>query len=471
LELLQASLADLVATNATDLPDEQVREGVAALVVASNQVMALLATYVGVFDARGLAEIDGFRKTRTWLVAYGRMSQGAATGVVKRSQLLPALPAMASAAGRGKVSAEHLSKVDTLAHRVGLKEVAEFDEILADLSSAAGPAETQKACERIAAHLDPDGAKPDPVGDYERREVTFSRVGSMFMMKGQLDADGGAALMTAVDALMQPPGPDDTRTAAQRRADALVELARQALVRGELPSVGGVRPQVGILLTPTALLGLPAAGAGVQPQPAPSQPAPSQRGQAQWGEARWGQAQRGQALGRAGSSEAPTDSRSGPPPRDRLAEVGIPLLPEPPWLTWFGDIPIEVAQRIACDSSVWRIVLDPATGLPLDLGRSHRIVPHWIRKALHARDRTCRWPGCDTPVAWTDAHHCELPWYLGGETNVDELVSMCRHHHVLVHEGQWKLTLDHTTGEVHVTRPDGRPYDIGASQPNRPRTP
>jgi hypothetical protein len=428
LALLQTSLTGLNAANATDLPDEQVREEVAALVVAVNQLMTVLSVRVGVFDARGLAEVDGYRATRTWLTAFGRMSQGAATGWVKRGQLLRELPALTAAAGRGDVSAEHLSKVDALAHRVGLTQAAAFDDILADLSSIANPAETQKACERIAAHLDPDGAKPDPIRDFERREVTFARVGNMLIVKGQLDAEGGAALMTAVDALMRPPGPDDMRTAAQRRADALVELARQALTRGDLPTVGGVRPQLGILLTPTALFGQGLAS----PLPA-------------------------------------TNSRDLPAPRDRLTEIGIPPMPEPPWLTWFGDVAPEVAQRIACDSSAWRVILDPATGLPLDVGRSHRIVPYWIRKALHARDRTCRWPGCDTPAPWTDAHHCELPWYMGGETNVDELISVCRYHHVLVHEGQWKLMLNHSTGEVHVTRPDGTPYDIGPSQPHRPR--
>jgi len=48
---------------------------------------------------------------------------------------------------------------------------------------------------------------------------------------------------------------------------------------------------------------------------------------------------------------------------------------------------------------------DPATGRPLDVGRTHRLVPHWLRKALHARDRRCRFPGCQAPVAWTGAHH------------------------------------------------------------------
>jgi hypothetical protein len=113
---------------------------------------------------------------------------------------------------------------------------------------------------------------------------------------------------------------------------------------------------------------------------------------------------------------------------------------------------------------VWRLVLDPITGRPLDVGREYRIVPPWIRKAVHARDRTCRWPGCDVPADWTDSHH-EVPWYLGGTTDAEHLLSLCRWHHGLVHEGRWRLTLDHTTGEVHIKRPDGTPYELGPSRP------
>ena len=79
---------------------------------------------------------------------------------------------------------------------------------------------------------------------------------------------------------------------------------------------------------------------------------------------------------------------------DPLGLAGVPALPQPAWLDWFGEDPLALAQRLACDeANVWRIVLDPATGLPLDVGRAHRLVPHWIRRALHARDRGCRWPG------------------------------------------------------------------------------
>jgi hypothetical protein len=143
----------------------------------------------------------------------------------------------------------------------------------------------------------------------------------------------------------------------------------------------------------------------------------------------------------------------------------VPGPPEPARLDWFGDIPAAIAQRIACDCDVWRSVLDPNTGLPLEVGRTHRIVPHWIRKALHARDQGCRFPGCTAPVAWTDAHHWKA-WYDGGETNIANLLSLCRYHHVIVHEGRWTLAWDRTTGAVHAYRPDGTPYELGPRLPH-----
>ena len=50
-------------------------------------------------------------------------------------------------------------------------------------------------------------------------------------------------------------------------------------------------------------------------------------------------------------------------------------------------------------------------------------------------------------------------------SGVDRLLSLCRYHHVKVHEGHWTVDFDSATGEVRVTRPDGRPYELGPSQP------
>ena len=437
LPLLRAGLSGLADTDLIDLSDEQVRSTLPQLLRAVNQLAAVTAAMVGTFDTRGLAEVDGQRSTRTWLSGFGRMTQGAATGWLNRAWLLRQLPALAAAAAAGAASTEHLAKVKELADRIGIKAVTDFDEILADLAAAAHPAEVAKACERIAAHLDPDGKAPDPAEDFARRELTLSRQGGMTYLRGRLDPEAGAALHTALDALMKPPTADDLRTAPQRRADALADLARLSLADGRLPTVGGVRPQVGLLITPAMLLNHPTTP---DTRHADTTTAPHTQ-----------------------PSDAP-DTGCGPPATDPLAAAGVPPLPEPPWLGWVGEIPPDLAQRIACDCEVWRAILDPATGLPLEVGRTHRIVPHWIRKALHARDRGCRWPGCDVPAAWTDAHHM-IAWYLGGRTDVDELLLLCRWHHSRVHEGAWRIELDHTTGEVRVYRPNGQPYELAPSQP------
>jgi hypothetical protein len=128
-------------------------------------------------------------------------------------------------------------------------------------------------------------------------------------------------------------------------------------------------------------------------------------------------------------------------------------------MEWVGEIPDALAQRIACDADVWRVVLDPATSRPVDVGRAHRVVPHWIRKALWVRDGSCRFPGCYAPVAWCDAHHL-LAWAAGGATDLDNLILLCRFHHGLVHEGGWHLKYAVTTNTVEATRPDGTHYEI-----------
>ena len=447
---MQSDLAGLAGVDVVGLPDETVRSELLAALAGLNQLSAYVARLADSFDVRGGAETDGFRTARVWLSAFGRLSPAAASAWLARDRLLRALPALAAAAGRGAVSAEHLAKVQDLASRVGVDKLAPFDEILANLAAAAQPAEVAKACERIAAHLDPDGPDPDPDGAFDRRELTLSRQGSMLYLRGRLDPEGAATLRTALEALMRPPAEGDLRTAGQRRADALIDLAQLPLSAGQLPTVGGVRPSLGILLTPSTLIGhrhtdpdatsdLAAADANTDPATDPDPP--------------------------PGGEDDVGECDRHPFGLDPLSQAGVPPLPQPAWLDWFGEIPADLAQRLACDASVWRIVLDPATGLPLDVGRAHRLVPPWIRRALHARDRGCRWPGCQAQTDWCDAHHHDKPWYLGGQTNVDELMLLCRWHQVRVHEGQWRIQLDRTTGEVTVYRPDGQPYELGPSRP------
>jgi len=92
----------------------------------------------------------------------------------------------------------------------------------------------------------------------------------------------------------------------------------------------------------------------------------------------------------------------------------------------------ETSRRIACDSAVVTVT-ENAKGEPLSIGRKSRAIPPSIRRALTLRDQGCRFPGC-TRKRFVDGHHIRH-WADGGETALDNLVLLCRHHHRLVHEG------------------------------------
>ena len=146
------------------------------LLTAANQLCAVTSQVVGSFDVRGLAEPDGFRATRTWLTAFGRMSQGAATGWLQRGRLLRQLPQLAATAGCGRRIGRAARPRVRLAGQVGVEQLIRCDPTLAELARDGGPTEVAAACERIRAHLDPDGARPDPAGAFDRRELTLAPV-------------------------------------------------------------------------------------------------------------------------------------------------------------------------------------------------------------------------------------------------------------------------------------------------------
>jgi hypothetical protein len=94
-------------------------------------------------------------------------------------------------------------------------------------------------------------------------------------------------------------------------------------------------------------------------------------------------------------------------------------------------------ERLACDCSIARVLLD-SDSMVIDVGRSKRVVSEPARRALVARDGSCRWPGCDRPASWAAAHHV-VHWIHGGTTDLDNLVLLCRRHHWMVHEGEWQI--------------------------------
>jgi len=99
-----------------------------------------------------------------------------------------------------------------------------------------------------------------------------------------------------------------------------------------------------------------------------------------------------------------------------------------------GPVTAETARRILCDADVCRVITRGLSEI-LDVGRAARTPSPALRKALHLRDGRCRFRGCDRPAHWCDAHHI-IHWLRGGETCLDNLILLCRHHHNLLHKGK-----------------------------------
>ena len=100
----------------------------------------------------------------------------------------------------------------------------------------------------------------------------------------------------------------------------------------------------------------------------------------------------------------------------------------------------ETVARLACDATTVVLTVDHH-GNPLDVGRDSRLFTRKQRQALAYRDGGCRWPDCDRPPSWTEAHHIR-EWSTGGTTDLDNGILLCRHHHLLLHNNHWQITAD-----------------------------
>jgi hypothetical protein len=108
-------------------------------------------------------------------------------------------------------------------------------------------------------------------------------------------------------------------------------------------------------------------------------------------------------------------------------------------LEWAQTIPAETARRLACDAAITPIFRGSESNQP-QAGPTTRSISGSQRKALVARDRGCRFPGCQRPPDWTDAHHIHH-WADGGKHVMPNLVLLCRRHHRMVHEEGWRIVV------------------------------
>ena len=102
-----------------------------------------------------------------------------------------------------------------------------------------------------------------------------------------------------------------------------------------------------------------------------------------------------------------------------------------------GAVSLDTIDRLECESGIVGVLFDGTR--PLDVGRDQRTFTSRQRVALAARDGGCRFPNCERPVSWTEAHHINHWVRDHGESNVEDGILLCRTHHMLIHDNHWRI--------------------------------
>jgi hypothetical protein len=387
---LNSALDALAAEDLHALGVAGVLDQMADLIAARNRLDAQIARRVRVADLIQAPEHDGLKTMRSWLRTHARLSSAAVGQLVRIGRVLEHLPAVAAAFADGYVTAEQVGAV---------APVVTDDRQAAATEQGVDLAEVDVALAEVAA---------------TQPHAQLGRVVHHYLAR--LDPDGVE--------------PDPT----EGRSLTLAKLLDGRLsFRGELDAVGGEKFQA--MLESIVQADRPK------------------------GDLRT----RSQQLGDALVQAADNLLAAGGLPTLRtvkphvLVSIGIDDMVDPATgpggaTTGFGaQISAARARWLACDGNVTRIVVGPE-GQPLDLGRTHRVSPPHLRKAVEHRDRHCVFAGCEAPSHWCDVHHL-LHWAHGGETDLENSALLCERHHTKVHHG-FRVERQ-PDGRWRTWRPDG----------------
>ncbi|MCU1422912.1 MAG: endonuclease [Microbacteriaceae bacterium] len=122
-----------------------------------------------------------------------------------------------------------------------------------------------------------------------------------------------------------------------------------------------------------------------------------------------------------------------------------------------ASVSIATAERYLCADGFVPILFEDDGDRVLNLGRSQRLFSPRQRIALEARDGGCRFPDCDRPPSWTEAHHINEWDRDHGRTDVADGILLCRHHHLLIHNNGWRVT--RTDADCFVVPPRSQDSD------------
>ncbi|HYH76439.1 MAG TPA: HNH endonuclease, partial [Arthrobacter sp.] len=216
----------------------------------------------------------------------------------------------------------------------------------------------------------------------------------------------------------------DRRTRPQQHLDGLVGACKAALTTGTLPAAGGLRPQIMVTIDYRDLLNRLEHATAQGPRYHSRATGTTTDSGSSSGPV--------SDPGRTGSTWIPDTDRD---PGTRTPDSG--RIPGTGSFAFTGPVTASTVRKIACDADIIPVLLG-SEGRILDIGRTTRIFPPHIRKAITARDQGCAFPGCTIPAPWCEAHHITY-WSHGGTTSTDNGTLLCSHHHHLIHQEQWQI--------------------------------
>lgn len=354
------------------------------LLNAVNRLDGIIASQLQVMHTDNITVTECGRQTKSWLIEEQCRSGPEATRRMVVARALPERLVIAAALRSGDINVEHAHAIVRLLRATPFEIRDLVEKELVEAARHVDPTSLGQFCRELKDRL--GGSEDREAADqrrYDSRWLTVSdTIEGMTSISGMLDPAGAAALKAALCALMHRGGEEDTRTTQQRRADALVSLANQALNSGQLPDVAGDRPHVNLTLA-------------------------------------WDDLKRD-----LDAEAARLDGEL------RAIYSGGAILDG-------TDISIATARMIACDAGIIPVVLGGA-GEILDLGRKTSTWTTAQRRALLIESQgRCGWPKCKGPA--DHAHHIGF-WSRLGPTAVTNGVYLCWFHHWLVHHSDWHIT-------------------------------
>ena len=245
--LLTAAVDGLLDVDPDTLADTELAEAVVELHRQQARLAAAVTRITAAADARRVWADDGSRSCGAWMAHRCRLPIGPARAEVWLGRRLRTMPTAAEAFAAGDISVRHAMVLASLTRGRTAEYFVRDEALLVDHARTMSWADFVRAIEYWRQHADPDGVERDADHDDALRRVHLSPgMRGTGILDGMLTPLGHATVDAALRRVEQELFEADwaaaraehgdaatachlTRTPAQRRHDALVELARRAV--------------------------------------------------------------------------------------------------------------------------------------------------------------------------------------------------------------------------------------------------